>query len=96
MNLSSFSDELIRCGGVASLCKLARPGLDPGLMRRAAGWGAAGGAGAYAGKKLMAAAGAADDPAYNGETLVGSAAKTALGAMLAAGALKALAHIGRR
>lgn len=85
-----------RTGFAAELLKVAsRRGENAEhLLRRAATWGALGGAGLYTGQKAMAMAGAAEDPAYTGNTLLGTTAKTSLGALLAAGVLKAVNHLG--
>lgn len=87
--LDGFLDELTKTGGLRPSAK------DEDLVRRALGWGALTGAGVYSGKKLLAAAGAGEDPAYSGDTLVGSTAKSALGAAMAAGALRALSRMHR-
>jgi hypothetical protein len=90
MNIASFTDELLRVGA-KTLTKIAEGPMD-NILARAAGWGAAGGAGMYAGQKALAAAGAAEDPAFTGRTLLGDTAKSALGALLAAGVIKTLAR----
>ena len=90
MILDAFTDELLRLRAGSALTKVARGPAD-NILARAAGWGAAGGAGMYAGQKALAAAGAAEDPAFTGRTLLGDMAKSTAGALLVAGVVKALA-----
>lgn len=92
MSLRAFTQELLTINGTRPLMKVAMkiPGQEH-MLSRAAGWGALGGAGMYTGQKALAAAGAAEDPAFMGRTLVSDTAKASAGALMAAVILKALA-----
>ena len=92
MNIISFTDELLRLRAAEQVIDKVASRYHPrqmGLVPRAMGWGAASGAGMYSGQKILSSAGAAEDPAWYGRTLLGDVAKGTVGA----GIVAALMHM---
>ena len=85
--MAGFADELVKTSGALGDIPDV---LRKSLLARAAAWGAVAGLGSYFGRRALAAAGAAEDPRYLGESALTDAVRGAGGAAAVAGGLKLL------